>query len=397
MTRFAAVAVAISVFAAALPACSDDSGDDSAHVAGPYDELKEAGLDRYIGKDEAVVESKEASVTTWTWPVDEAGNSPACFRGGTYRVATREAGSDNLVIFLQGGGACWSDLCIAFNTARAGIPVLDVLNSDLAINPVRAWNLVYLPYCDASLFAGDARHYKKDGTLDRDHRGLRNLSAALTVAKKQFPSPKRILLAGSSGGAYGTILALPLVRMVWPDARIQVMNDAGVGVGKPGEPAFMEKLLTEFNVKRFIPSSCAKCNGAAHLTELMAWGLHKDPTVQMGAFTSTQDFVITSIFLKLDGEVYEKAVRAEMKTLQDRFPGRFAAFITPGNKHTTLLGNIAGFMTATEGSGSAGGSSLEALAVFLGAMATTKTGDVAFSDWFTAFIDGKDSWKPVAP
>lgn len=383
------------VFAAG---CGVEAGDLADNTpTGPYEELRVAGLMQYVGADEAVVESTEASVTTWTWPVDLDGGSPACFRGGQYRMATRDSdsNSEDLVVFLQGGGACWSDLCLAFNVAKPGIPDLDILSSELAANPVRKWNLVYLPYCDASLFAGDAKHLKPDGTLDRDHRGLRNLSAALTVARDRFPKPRRILLAGSSGGAYGTILGLPLVRMVWPDARIDVMNDAGIGIGKPGEPAFMDKVLTEFNVKRFLPKSCAKCQGASHLTEVIAWGLERDPSVRMGAFSSTRDFVISNLFLKLDGPVFEAAVRGETKALEDRVPGRFAAFLTPGTTHTTLLGDIAGFVSGTEDGGSS--STLAALSSFLGGIETTKTGDVTFADWLAAFIDDGEAWKPVAP
>ena len=364
---------------------------------GPYDELERQGLAMYLDADDAVVESQEASVTTWTWPVDPDGNSPACFHGEQYRVSTRDAASDNLIVFLQGGGACWSELCIALSRARAGIPKLDVLDSELSINPVRSWNVVYLPYCDASLFIGDARFNKPDGSVDRDHRGLRNLSAALTVAKARYPKPKRILLAGSSGGGFGTIFGLPLATMIWPEAEIMVMNDSGVGVAKPDQPAFLATLVKEFNVGRFMPKSCPKCATSSHLTELIGWTLQQDDRVRMAAFSATRDFVISTLFLKLDGAVFEKALRGEVKVLQSRFAGRYAAFLTPGTTHTTLLGDVSGFVTPAEEGEDSGGIDLSALASFLGGMRTTKTGDVAFKDWFKAFIDGADGWVPVAP
>src|SRR5690606_41424075 len=51
-----------------------------------------------------------------------------------------------------------------------------------------------------------------------------------------FPSPRRIVLAGSSGGGYGTILASFLVRYVYPGVPIDVVNDAGAGIAKEGDP-----------------------------------------------------------------------------------------------------------------------------------------------------------------
>ena len=54
------------------------------------------------------------------------------------------------------------------------------------------WNQVYVPYCDGSLFSSDAQvDVDADGIVDRYHHGLHNLSAALDVAKAEFPAPKR--------------------------------------------------------------------------------------------------------------------------------------------------------------------------------------------------------------
>ena len=92
-------------------------------------------------------------------------------------------------------------------------PPLDLIRTDLPFNPVDGWNVTYLPYCDGSLFAGDAQVDEDgDGEVDRIHAGLQNLSAALDVAKAQWPDPRRIVLAGSSGGGFGTIPGVVLVR-----------------------------------------------------------------------------------------------------------------------------------------------------------------------------------------
>ena len=77
---------------------------------------------------------------------------------------------------------------------------MDILNPDLEANPTRDWNAVYVPYCDGSFFAGDS---EIDDNLNdkgiRIHHGLANLTAAFEVAAMHVPSPRKVLLAGSSG------------------------------------------------------------------------------------------------------------------------------------------------------------------------------------------------------
>lgn len=85
-----------------------------------------------------------------------------------------------------------------------------------------------------------------------------------------------------------------------------------------------------------------------------------------------------------------------MGLLESRFPGRFAAFLTSGSIHTTLLGNISGFLSPSSTPGG-GNANLAVLSSFLGGIETTKTGDALFADWFAAFINGDKAWQPVAP
>ena len=82
-------------------------------------------------------------------------------------------------------------------------------------------------------------------------RGLQNLTAALDIGVEQFPNPSRILLTGVSGGAFGTITALPLVRHYYPDTEIVLFNDSGVGVAKEGDSALHDLVWTLVNCHEF--------------------------------------------------------------------------------------------------------------------------------------------------
>ena len=118
---------------------------------------------------------------------------------------------------MQGGGACWADFCSAFEETNS-LPPVGILNPSLEGNPVADWDVVYLPYCDGSLFAGDVDRELPNsiveggdpGTSMGYQRGLQNLTAALDIAAAELSEPKPDPFGnGVSGGAFGTITALP--------------------------------------------------------------------------------------------------------------------------------------------------------------------------------------------
>jgi hypothetical protein len=292
----------------AIADVADGSGD-TGEPRGPFWELEEAGLAKYLGTVEPAGSSTEGDVTTWEFAVEDG---PMCIYGEPFRVSSRARDSRDLLIFMQGGGACWADFCFAIDTAPPGVPPLDVLDVERPTNPFADWNVVYLPYCDGSLFAGDVDIDEgRDGTIDRYHRGLRNLSAALDVARSEFPDVDRIMIAGSSGGGYGTLVAAPLVRIAWPDVELLVFNDAGAGLGKPEEPAFIESIVDEWNIRWAVPASCTDCLVNSHLTPLITWALDRDPELRVALFSSTSDSIIGTLFLQIGAVAFRgRAARA---------------------------------------------------------------------------------------
>ncbi|MCK6572888.1 pectinacetylesterase family protein [Myxococcota bacterium] len=370
----------------AMPADATDAMPPDAAPVDPFAEVMAAGLGRYLGTAPAAADPEDAAGVT-VWRFDPA-DGPMCFRGAPFQIATRRGSrSDSLLVFLQGGGACWSDFCFAIDRATEGVPPLDALDPALPENPFADWNVVYLPYCDGSLFVGDVDvDDDGDGVIDRSHRGLRNLSAALDVARTTFPDAARIMLAGSSGGGYGTFLAAPLVRHVWPEASLMVFNDAGVGLGKPGDESFIRGIVSEWNIAHLVPESCADCYANGHLTPMAGWLLERDPGLRIAMFSSTADTVIGTLFLKIGAAAFEGAVREQLGRLATAWPGRFGAFVIEGTQHTTLLGDISGFL-GPDSEGSAFGDALD-----LGSLTTTAQGGVAISDWIDWMLEADPRW-----
>ena len=73
---------------------------------------------------------------------------------------TRQGDPKKLLIFLQGGGACWQGFYNCNVTAEAQSPPADgpfpgVFDPTMPDNPFADYSVVYMPYCDGSTFGGD--------------------------------------------------------------------------------------------------------------------------------------------------------------------------------------------------------------------------------------------------
>ena len=321
-------------------ACSSDNAKNDADggttpgfSASALSELKATHVDKYVGKaslSDTMTNSDGDTVYNFD-PKD----GPECYLGAAYDVVVHDAGSDNLLIFLQGGGACWETLCMAASTPQTAITKLGILNEDATKNVVGDWNIVYAPYCDGSVFSGDNDMTAPDGTPWHFH-GLANLTATIDVAKKVFPHPKRILLAGTSGGGYGTLMGTGIVRLEYPDTELDVFNDAGLGLSNPMQPDMLATVKRDWKFDQFIPASCTECQ-TGEQTAVIGWGLAADPTLHVAGFSSYGDGIIGGVFLGLAPAQFKPLLLSETGKIHDEFPTRFERFFISGTQHTALL------------------------------------------------------------
>ena len=313
------------------PSAAADVGGTASR---PFQELFDQGLDRFLGRfTPATVESVDGSITSYTFAGEQRG--PLCFTGSEYRMLTRDGSGDALMIFLQGGGACSPTNCEAVETAMSTIPAFGLLSDANPANPAAQYNVGYLPYCDGSLWSGDRdTDSDGDGRDDRFFRGLQNLSASLDIIAERYPAPRVIFLTGNSAGGFGTHMALPLVRKLYPDVAIELINDSGVGISAPGS----QLALNEYwNSGAFFPASCDDCIGDdGHLTGYHQYQLNEDPNLRMGFMSTKQDAVIEER-LMIGGPAFETALLEAMSELRAANPDRFRSLIADGDGHTFIL------------------------------------------------------------
>ena len=165
-----------------------------------------------------------------------------CMDGSPYRYFAKRGTVNKLVMYYQGGGACWEQLTCSIPTCGdtateadnpngAASGFADLSNPD---NPFRDWHVVFVTYCSCDVHFGDAAqdydNFNPNAPLHVEHRGFQNAKIVEKWAREHFVSPERVLVTGSSAGAYGAWFHAPLLHGVWPAAQFSVLADAGNGV-----------------------------------------------------------------------------------------------------------------------------------------------------------------------
>jgi PKD repeat protein len=300
--------------------------------ATPFQELYDQGIDKYLGVFTPA--SSNEVMPGLTEHTFTGIDGPICFTGNQFSMFTRDGSSNNLLIFLQGGGFCSPFACEA---VEAGVPFvpLGMLSPTDAENPAANYNVGYVPYCDGSGMMGNNEvDSDGDGVNDRFFKGIQNLSASLDVIAQTYPAPDKIVLAGNSAGGFAVHAALPLVRKLYPDVRIEVINDSGVGILGPGG---MQSLIDYWNAGAFFPSSCTDCIGAdGNLTDYHKYQLAQDPNTRMAYISSRQDATFAAL-IPGGGAAFEAELIEAADELHAAFPDRFNSLIANGDDHTFLI------------------------------------------------------------
>lgn len=301
-------------------------------VSIPFQELYDQGIDRYLGV--FTPSSSEVVSSSVTEHFFSGIDAPICFTGNEFSMFTRDGSSNSLLIFLQGGGFCSPNACEAVETGIPFVP-FGMLDPSDPQNPTANYHVGYVPYCDGSGMMGDREvDSDGDGVNDRFFRGVQNLSASLDVIFQTYPSPNHVVLAGNSAGGFAVHAALPLVRKLYPDVSIEVINDSGQGIANPGG---MQTLIEYWNAGAFFPFSCTNCIGTdGNLTDYHNYQLAQDTAIRLAYISSKQDATFAEIITG-GGEAFEAQLIEAAAELNTAFPERFRSLIADGDEHTFLL------------------------------------------------------------
>ncbi len=316
-----------------------------------WEELQNADVDKYLGEFTPVV--SEAVGDGWTKHTFDpaAGNGPICIAGTPFSVFTRSGKSSRLLIHEQGGGACWQDFynCNVLSEAQEPpFPQEGIWDFESEDNPFRDHSIVYMPYCDGSVFSGDNDVFDPafgaaigvPQAVVRFHRGLRNQSAGMDLAKAMFSKAKHITVAGTSAGGSGVAGFGPfLARFLFGNkVELTVFNDAGPVVANLTTVDDNMSRAADWRFGQFYPASCTECDDLGHSTGLIKWRLDNDSTVRESYYSTDGDLTIR-FFLGLLGNPagYRDLIVTEHGKLNSAHPDRYKRFIVAGDTSHTAL------------------------------------------------------------
>ena len=169
--------------------------------------------------------------------------TPRCGFDGNedYHFFVKRGSVNKLLIYYQGGGACWDNLTCGLPVCKDGADAFsddpdnatsgfaDLTNPD---NPFRDWNTVFVTYCTCDIHFGDSEQTYVGTFPDVNikHRGFENAKVAEKLARENFLNPDVVFVTGSSAGGYGALFHGGLLRRVWPASDFNILGDASSGV-----------------------------------------------------------------------------------------------------------------------------------------------------------------------
>lgn len=221
--------------------------------------------------------------------------TPVCAKNTPYSFWYRRGTVNKLLMYYQGGGACWDGAtCYLANTFKnfarqrvcegGGNPGTNcTIDGDTACtgggtcgayfssdnpdlvgtgfadyddpdNPFKDWHVVFVTYCTGDVHWGENTSTYGPGQVIR-HFGRVNAKVAEKFAREHFPNPDEVFVTGSSAGSYGAIMnSTFLMHELYPASSFSVLGDAGIGVITSGW--LNESFSTwgvDANLPRFIP------------------------------------------------------------------------------------------------------------------------------------------------
>jgi hypothetical protein len=272
----------------------------------------------------------------------------------------------DVLVFLDGGGACWEALTcfgifpgVSPRTADPGPFGAERLEAELRIrrpgsildrslpgNPYAGFTFVFVPYCTGDVHAGDAERRYLLGPAAYHHRGRANVARAFARLGAELDPPGRVVVAGSSAGGFGALLAFDRARETWPEARAYLVDDSGPPLENIPAPT-LAAWHASWDLRGAVEPVCGPARCLTDLSEIFPALAERHPDDRLALLSSTGDatmrafFGVVSLdppsFTRMSAEEFEEGVRALAEKIE-RAPGEAHAFLVPGTSHAMLRG-----------------------------------------------------------
>ncbi|WNG48006.1 esterase [Archangium minus] len=282
---------------------------------------------------------------TWSW-IDFSNST--CDEGTPTGLGVNLRENKNLLIYFNGGGACWdATTCLVNNQSSHGpftktqFDTLasklsgSILDRELANNPFKDWNLFFIPYCTGDLHIGNAEvvYTTDSATQTFHHKGRANTEAFLARIAATVPNPEQVVVTGVSAGGFGAALNYDLIRSQFPNAKVYLLDDSGPLFKSSAMSAELRAAWAKaWNYDA--PMEALDPAVKEDFAQLYPALAKKYPNDRMALLSSQQDFVIRS-FLGMNGTTFQTALQDLTSTVLAPLPNT-RYFVTTGSGHTML-------------------------------------------------------------
>ena len=268
-----------------------------------------------------------------SWTRIDGGTGTGCALDTPYSFFFRDgADADRLLIYFQGGGACWDWVSCSgmFDSSVEPDEPLSfrgIFNTAEPRNPLRGYPAVFVPYCTADVHIGNASVTYGDGSRPVHHRGVRNASAVLDwVAKRGF-RPRTVVVTGTSAGSYGALFYTVPIARLFPDASIVFLGDSGVPLLNRNAD-----VLKRWGTESVAAELWRTEPGPVTLLDAYRQAARIGARARLAMITSDQDSIQSAFYLISGSRDWRPATYSLLADVQAAVPA-FRAFIVAGSDH----------------------------------------------------------------
>jgi hypothetical protein len=283
------------------------------------------------------------------WERVSPGGDTGCGTGAPFSFFVRKAGRSDLLVFFQGGGACWSSQTCDLAGSPTWDPTADA--SDLAenqqgildlanpANPFRDYSVVFVPYCTGDVHLG-ARRERYVGIDEADavriteieHRGRANAMAALRWAFEARPKVRRAFVTGESAGGVASAHYAGVVAEHYPGARVAQLADSSGAFRARAVPDLMDTWGASAGLRE-LPGFDGR---DLDFEALYLASASRSPQVSWAQVNRADDGV-QAFFVSLVGRSDPtRALLAEAQAVLRGGLASFRTYLAPGTAHTIL-------------------------------------------------------------
>ncbi|HEX7479289.1 MAG TPA: pectin acetylesterase-family hydrolase [Polyangiales bacterium] len=299
------------------------------------------------------------------WTRVSPGGETTCARGAPYSFFVHVGKTNKVLMYFAFGGFCFNaELCKVGATNL--VPAVDVDEQKLAAlggifdltradNPFRDWSMVYVPECTGDFETGnnvmDYPALNGSPAITVHHKGFVNVTAVREWTYKNFVSPERMFITGSSGGGDAALMHYPYLRKHYEnvknwtcllDASFGVTTDSFLTTGSAGWKAYANRPSWIPAIQNATPiqltQNLAEIEGQKHYGSGVL--------AELGTAYDTLES-ITYQLMGGDMTQWHDKMEAHLKDVSTAVPESFRSFILSGTDHIIL--NQATFYQYSEG------------------------------------------------